>query len=72
MAGNVYEWCLNKYEQPDTGDAVRLDGEERGLRVIRGGSWSAGRVFLRASFRHEGIAGVRINYIGFRIVQDVE
>jgi formylglycine-generating enzyme required for sulfatase activity len=23
MAGNVWEWRLNKYEQPDTRDALR-------------------------------------------------
>ena len=38
MAGNVWEWCMNKYEQPDTGDVLRIDSDERGQRVVRGGS----------------------------------
>jgi len=38
MAGNVWEWCLNRYENPEQPEAVRID--KGGLRVIRGGSWN--------------------------------
>ena len=34
MAGNVDEWCLNKYDNPDD---IRID--QSGQRVVRGGAW---------------------------------
>jgi len=34
LAGNVWEWCLNKYDEPDD---VSTEGED--LRSLRGGSW---------------------------------
>jgi formylglycine-generating enzyme required for sulfatase activity len=63
MAGNVNEWCLNKYEKlKDTS----IDVESR--RVLRGGSWDRDRDFARASSRgycyHPGARG---SGIGFRV-----
>jgi hypothetical protein len=34
MAGNVWDWCLNKYDDPDD-----TDTQGRDMRSLRGGSW---------------------------------
>jgi formylglycine-generating enzyme required for sulfatase activity len=67
MAGTVWEWCLNKYDQPDmtTPDA---SGDRR---VLRGGSWlfSAGRA--RADYRHWYYPDSRYHFGGFRLLSSV-
>ncbi|MDH4097694.1 MAG: SUMF1/EgtB/PvdO family nonheme iron enzyme [Nitrospira sp.] len=60
MAGNVWEWCASWYDK------------SQGLRVIRGGSWFDQSEFLRASSRYGLYADYRLNYIGFRLAQDLE
>lgn len=35
MAGNVWEWCLNEYDDPNQ---ITIDGSDD-ARVLRGGSW---------------------------------
>jgi hypothetical protein len=72
MAGNVWEWCLNKHEQPGTPESLRIDNDERGQRVLRGGSWYDDPVNLRASSRGRGLAGARGDNIGFRLAQDLD
>ena len=39
MVGNVEEWCLSGYEEPEQPEAVRTDKKIK-QRVVRGGSWS--------------------------------
>jgi formylglycine-generating enzyme required for sulfatase activity len=69
MAGNVCEWCLNKWENPSGRDATKVD--KLGLRVIRGGSWKDTRWYLRTSFRDGHIASFRSDSIGFRLAQTI-
>jgi formylglycine-generating enzyme required for sulfatase activity len=47
MAGNVWEWCLNTYDNPSQ---TTLSGDVR--RVLRGGSWDGSRDLARAAFRN--------------------
>ena len=70
MAGNVWEWCLNKHDNPRIADALRMDSDERGQRVIRGGSWGDRPGNLRTSFRYGFDAGRRDVGTGFRLAQD--
>ncbi|MCW5557570.1 MAG: SUMF1/EgtB/PvdO family nonheme iron enzyme [Verrucomicrobiae bacterium] len=57
MAGNVWEWCFDWFE----------DREK--YRVLRGGSWALNNpVYLHAAYRFDGHPGYRVHYIGFRVV----
>jgi len=47
FAGNVWEWCLNKYDSPKDTTPGGDDG-----RVVRGGSWDNGRDYARCAFRN--------------------
>jgi formylglycine-generating enzyme required for sulfatase activity len=71
MAGNLWEWCVNKYDKLRDPAAMKIDGSND-ARVIRGGSWDDTSVDLRASFRDRGVASDRYDSIGFRLAQDIE
>jgi formylglycine-generating enzyme required for sulfatase activity len=62
MSGNVWEWCLNKYEETQmiTPD---LSG---GVRVVRGGSWNSYTESCRSSFRDPRLPDFR-GLQGFRL-----
>lgn len=64
MSGNLWEWCLNKYENPDQ---VAIDASNES-RVARGGSWGNYRVNTRVSVRSDFDPGLRDYDIGFRVV----
>ncbi len=49
MAGNVWCWCLNEYDDPEN---TGLGGDA--WRVLRGGSGSLDRHYARSVFRHYG------------------
>ncbi|MEW8430692.1 MAG: SUMF1/EgtB/PvdO family nonheme iron enzyme, partial [gamma proteobacterium symbiont of Ctena orbiculata] len=48
MAGNLFEWCINKYEEPAVIDFDASDD----LRVLRGGSWNDNPEGARSAFRY--------------------
>jgi hypothetical protein len=63
LAGNVWEWCLNKHKEPSD---ISLKGQD--ARVARGGSWFNSRSFARCTSRDDSRPGLRNNRIGFRMV----
>ncbi len=63
MCGNVFEWCLNEYDNPSQ---TTLAGDAR--RVVRGGSWLNSRVAARAACRSWGVPFNRSYDVGFRVV----
>jgi len=62
LSGNVWEWCLNEYENPDN----TLAGGSR-PRVLRGGSWYNYPARAAASFRNRASPDHDDNN-GFRVV----
>lgn len=54
MAGNVWEWCADAYE------------DEADSRVLRGGSWLDSAPFLQVSTRGWSTSKFTSAYIGFR------
>jgi formylglycine-generating enzyme required for sulfatase activity len=62
MSGNVWEWCLNEYGEPNN---LKLSGSA--TRVVRGGSWVNHRNYARAVSRFRYGPVDRYFFIGFRV-----
>jgi len=71
MSGNVWEWTCSAYtEQYDGTESVcNDDASKRG--VLRGGSWYNLPAILRSAYRYWTYRGRRIDYLGFRLAQDI-
>ena len=63
MHGNVWEWCLNEYDNPENTGTV--GGKPR---VMRGGSWNFNPGLARSSFRNWHFPGRRSHLFGFRVL----
>jgi hypothetical protein len=61
MVGNVYEWCLNKYNKHDDTNA---SGDE--ARVLRGGSFGDAQ-YTQAAYRDDSHPRFRSLNFGFRL-----
>lgn len=75
--GNVWEWCLDSYEEDffrflakDTINPVNL--RKTGDRSLRGGSFEDFAVMGRCAFRGHANPNDRRNNIGFRVVYQIE
>ena len=62
LSGNILEWCLNSYEEPEK---MQSSGSFR--RVLRGASWFFNQDFARASYRYYGSPVNRGDDLGFRV-----
>jgi formylglycine-generating enzyme required for sulfatase activity len=63
MSGNVWEWCLNEYENPK-----RRGVSGKARRSVRGGSWRNNQGNARCGYRNRNNPNRRYNNIGFRLV----
>ena len=73
LHGNVGEWVEDCWHDnyrgaPPDGDAWLRSGD-CGRRVMRGGGWNAGPVFLRSANRTPVKAASRYDYVGFRVAR---
>ncbi len=72
MAGNVWEWCLNNYDEPQTPESLQIDIAPA-RRAIRGGGWNSSEpVSLGPSYRNGANPSYRFNLLGFRLAQDID
>ncbi len=63
LAGNVWEWCLNEYDQPEN---TQSGGENP--RVVRGGAWGYNPLYARARVRFRFVPDDRGGSLGFRVL----
>ena len=63
MAGNVWEWCLNEYDNPENTD---LAGTAR--RALHGSSWYSSLDRARCACRYSDEPDARFGDFGFRVV----
>ena len=64
MAGTLYEWCRNAFDDPDNLD-FPASAQER--RAVRGGSWLHNLTFARCAARTGSFPFGRVNFVGLRV-----
>ena len=64
LAGNVWEWCLNKREKP----SITVADSTGDSRVLRGGSWFSYRPGACCAYRDDYPPDHRSSFGGFRVV----
>jgi formylglycine-generating enzyme required for sulfatase activity len=74
MLGNVWQWTQDCWNQNYTGapsDGSAWTSGDCSSRVVRGGSWSDTRQYLRSAFRDTNPIAGRFNVNGFRVAKDL-
>ncbi len=76
MAGNIWELCLNGWEQPDLSvipdiNQIVQSSEPDHLKALRGGSWIDGSGSCQVTARNQTKAKTSWNTIGFRVVMQL-
>jgi formylglycine-generating enzyme required for sulfatase activity len=77
-SGNVWDWIQDcshgNYEgaPEDASPWLESGGGDCGRRVLRGGSWYSTPEWVRSADRVTTTADNRINFVGFRLAQDID
>jgi formylglycine-generating enzyme required for sulfatase activity len=64
MAGNLWEWCLNDYRNPETIDGISNDA----TKVLRGGSFFSAQFRAACAYRSRYDPNYDGNFYGLRLV----
>ena len=71
MAGNVWEWCFDRFGPYSADQATNPTGAQTGMeRVIRGGGWNSVEKQIRNAMRGPTNPSDKRANIGFRIVRN--
>ena len=74
-AGNVWEWvedCWNENYNGAPGDGSAWTSRNCNRPVLRGGSWGDYPWGIRSANRNRNDAGIRDNYLGFRVARTLD
>ena len=72
--GNVWEWvqdCWNGTYAGAPADGSAWEQRDCNRRMVRGGSWPNEPGFLRSAGRYGDTAGIRVDYVGFRVARSL-
>lgn len=67
MLGNVWEWCLDWYQESPLGYDPLTGPLSGSFRVVRGGSWNRYAYYCRSAFRGSGVPSHWGDDFGFRL-----